>query len=581
MAELKDLLPLSKSLSLLYIDENEEFLRTITTGLKKVFARVDDAADATLGLGYLKVHTYDLVIIDSSSDIMSTENLVKNIRLANKYQEIILTTASKSKDEILSYYRLGISSVQLKPFKTANFLEAIVVLLAKQAHERNYLAPQIEKLNSDLQYERKRIGRFMMNEKNLTKQVDIYKNNVHVNKYIYDLTKLPSRYALQEAIGDTEQAIIYLNIDHFDFINTTYGMGKANKLLKETANKLKLFLPTNTTLYHITADEYVILLDDPVVDQAYLLSNQIQSLFKESAVEFDGHAHYIVFSIGIDSGVGNKLFINSKAASKEARFFGGNQIVIFDIYSEYMKEQRESLYWVGILQKAFDEDKIFTYYQPIVSNDNSKTKHYEVLCRLMDSDNKLIDADKFIQSAKQVGLITQITKTVIDKTFKLFKNNDYNFSINISMHDLHEDYLLQFLEYKCEKYNILSSRVHLEIVEDIIVNKKLQVDKQILGLKNKGFHVIVDDFGTDKSAYSRMFELKAEYIKIDGTFIKELNSDRDHQLIVQSIVNFAKKSGIKTIAEHVESEEIYQIVKSLGIDYSQGYYVGKPSLNLE
>jgi len=148
------------------------------------------------------------------------------------------------------------------------------------------------------------------------------------------------------------------------------------------------------------------------------------------------------------------------------------------------------------------------------------------------------------------------------------------------MHDLHEKYLLNFLEYKCEKYGILPSRVHLEIVEDIIVNKKLQIDTQILELKNKGFHVIVDDFGTDKSAYSRMFELKAEYIKIDGTFIKALDKDKGHQLIVKSIVDFAQKSGIKTIAEHVESEEIYEIVKSLGIDYSQGYYMGKPSLSL-
>ena len=580
MAELKDLLPFSKSLSLLYIDENEDFLRTITTGLKKVFARVDDAVDATLGLGYLKVHTYDLVIIDSNSQIMTIGNLVENIRSLNKHQEIILTTSTNSKDELLAYYQLNLSGLQLKPFKTADFLESILVTLSKQAYTRSYLDPEIQKLNSDLLYERKRIGRFMMNEKTLKKQIDVYKENVHVNKYVYELTKLPSRYALQEAIGGHEQSIIYLNIDHFDFVNTTYGMGKANKLLKETANKLKLFLPTNANLYHITADEYVILLDEPAKDQALLLSSQIQSLFKESTVEFDGHTHYIVFSIGIDSGVGNKLFINSKAASKEARYFGGNQVVVFDIYSEYMKEQRESLYWVGILQKAFDEDKIFTYYQPIVSNDSSQTKHYEVLCRLMDEDNKLIDADKFIGSAKQVGLITQITKTVIDKTFKLFKNNDYNFSINISMHDLHENYLLKFLEYKCEKYGVLSSRVHLEIVEDIIVSKSVNIDKQIVGLKNKGFHVIVDDFGTDKSAYSRMFDLKAEYIKIDGSFIKELNKDEEHQLIVQSIVSYAKKCGIKTIAEHVESKEIYEIVKSLGIDYSQGYYMGKPSLNL-
>jgi len=580
MAELKELLPITKTMSLLYIDENQEFLTTITTAMKKVFTRVDDASDATLGLGYLKVHEYDLVIIDSSSEIMDANNLIKNIRLHNRFQDIILTTPTKSKDELLSLYALNVTALQRKPFKTASFLNTVLEVTSKLKSDRSSLKNELEKLNSDLLYERKRIGRFMMSEKVLHKQIETYKDSVHINKYIYELTKLPSRFALQEALDGKEQSTVYINIDHFDFVNTTYGMGKANKLLKEAAVKLSLFLPKNASLYHITADEFVILLNEPVVNQAADLASQIQSLFKESPVEFDGHTHFVVFSIGIDSGRGNKLFINAKSASKEARYFGGNQIITYDAYSEYMKDQRESLYWVGILKRAFEEDQIFTYYQPIVSNETTATKHYEVLCRLMDDNNNLIDANKFIKSAKQVGLITQITKTVIDKAFKLFTNNDYNFSINISMHDLHENYLLKFLEYKCEKYNILPSRVHLEIVEDIIVNKTSQLDKQVLGLKNKGFHVIVDDFGTDKSAYSRMFELQAEYIKIDGTFIKELTKDKAHHLIVKSIVDFAKSSGIKTIAEHVESEELYNIVKELGIDYSQGYFIGKPSLNL-
>jgi len=149
------------------------------------------------------------------------------------------------------------------------------------------------------------------------------------------------------------------------------------------------------------------------------------------------------------------------------------------------------------------------------------------------------------------------------------------------MHDLHENYLLNFLEYKCKKYNITQSRVHLEIVEDIIMSETDILDRQIIDLKHKGYHVIVDDFGTDKSAYNRMFELEAEFIKIDGSFIKELSRDKSHQIIVKSIVDFAKKSGIKTIAEHVESKEIYEIVKSLGVDYSQGYFMGKPALTLE
>ncbi|SFV64877.1 diguanylate cyclase/phosphodiesterase (GGDEF & EAL domains) with PAS/PAC sensor(s) [hydrothermal vent metagenome] len=461
MAELKDLLPLSKYLSLLYIDENQEFLKSITNVLKKVFSSVDDASDALVGISYLKVHEYDLVIVDSSSAIMSTHNLIKKIQENNPNQEIILTTAEKAQDKLLSFYTLNISALQIKPFKTTLFLDSMLQVLQKLQHHRTYLKPQIEKVNSDLLYERKRIGRFMMNEKTLKQQIDSYKDSAHINKYIYELTKLPSRYGLQDALNGTKQSLLYINIDHFDFVNTTYGMGKANKLLKETALMLKKFLPTNANLYHITADEFVLLLDDPVEKQGLLLASQIQALFKESAVEFDGHSHGIAFSIGIDNGEGNKLFINAKAASKEARHYGGSAIVSYDIHSEYMKEQRESLYWVGVLQKAFDDDKIFTYYQAIVSNNTTKTKHYEVLCRLMDHNNKLVDANKFIRSAKQVGFITQITRIVIDKAFKLFQKNDYNFSINISMHDLHEDYILGFLNYKCEHYGISPSRVIL------------------------------------------------------------------------------------------------------------------------
>jgi len=581
MAELQDLIPLSKNLSLLYIDENQKFLTSITTILRKVFKKVDDASDAILGLDYLKVNQYDLIIVDSTSEIMSASKLFENIHTYNKSQKIILTTQTTSKDELLSLYSLNASSLQRKPFKTSDFLESILEVISILVDTREYLRKDVLKLEEEVTSQKRRIGRFMMNEKTLNAQIDIFRDSVHVNKNIYELTKLPSRYALQEDLKGGEQSIIYINIDHFEFVNMTYGMGKANKLLRETANKLKRFLPRNATLYHITADEYVVLLTEPSQNQAILLAQQMQTLFKESAVEFDGHTQYIVFSIGIDSGIGKKLFINAKAASKEARYYSGNQIVMYNPDSAYMRDQRDSLYWVGVLQKAFDEDRIFTYYQPIISNDSTGTRHYEVLCRLMDTNNKLVDANKFIHSAKQVGLITQITKSVIDRAFKLFSANEYDFSINISMHDLHENYLLKLLEYKCKLYNISPKRVYLEIVEDIIVCKSESIDMQIVDLKRSGFQVIVDDFGTDKSAYNRMFELEAEYIKIDGSFIKELSKDKSHQLIVKSIVDFAKKSGIKTIAEHVESQEIQDIVKALGVDYSQGYFVGKPALSLE
>lgn len=580
MAELKDLHMITKNLSLLYIDENTKFLFNITDALKQIFLRVDETENSTIALSHLKVHKYDIIIADSISTITNAENLIANIREENEFQEIILTTPITDKSELLKLYALNPQHLIQKPFKISELLDVILKISKKMLYQRNYLEKNLQKLKEDTLSDRKLIGRFMLHEKQLQDQIEIYKDTIHLSKNIYQLTKLPSKFALQDALSEGKKSIIYINIDHFDFVNSTYGMGMANKLLKECAKKLTLFAAINATLFHITADEFVILLDKPSENQALLLSQQIQAFFKESAIEFDPHTHFITLSLGIDHGEGKHLFINSKAASKEARYFGGNQIVVYDKNSKYMKEQRESLYWINILKNAFDEDKIFTYYQPIISSDNNTVKHYEVLCRLMDENNRLIDANKFIQSAKQLGFITQITKTVIDKTFKCFTENNYNFSINITMYDLHENYLERFLKYKCERYDIEPSRVHLEIVEDIIVEKTELLDKQILALKEMGFHVIIDDFGTDKSAFNRMFELQAEFIKIDGSFIKELNGDRAHKIVVKSIVEFAKRSGIKTIAEHVESKEVYDIVKELGIDYAQGYFLGKPDINL-
>jgi len=579
MAEIKDLVPYTKSLSLLYVDANEELLAGVVKILRQSFNRVDDANDATAGVSNARINSYDIIILDSVSSIMSISQQVKNIKKLNENQKIIVTLKDSSESEIIELYEMEAFVIK-KPFNISILLDKILSL-SKKISKQKVLEEGNKKLEEELLYERKRIGRFMLNERKLNDKIKLYENNIHINKNIYDLTKLPSRYALNEALNGSPQSLLYVNIDNFDFINTIYGMGKANKILKECAQRLKRFLPRNAELFHITADEFVILLEEPSKNQDKLLADQIHALFKEAAIEFDEYMHFIVFSIGIDRGEGKKLFVNAKSASKEARYFGGDKSVLFSQSSDYMKEQRENFYWIGVLNRAFEEDKIFTYYQPIINNANPEIKHYEVLCRLMDDNNNLIDAKNFINSAKIVGLSTQITRTVIDKTFKLFKSNNFNFSINISMYDLYENYLLDFLKYKCEHYNIDASRVYLEIVEDIIGSTELDIDRQVLALRKSGYRVIIDDFGSEKTMYSRMFDLKAEFIKIDGSFIRELSRDKSYRIIVQSIVDFSKEHGIKTIAEHIESEEIYEITKELGIDYAQGYLFGRPSLKLE
>jgi diguanylate cyclase (GGDEF)-like protein len=581
MVNLQELIKYTKKLSLLYIDENQEILLQNTTELRKIFAQVDDASDATIALSYIKLNNYDIVIVDSKSNIMSIRQLVENIRAKNKFQDIIITTSEDDDKKLLALYSLSVNSLLKKPFTMGSLLQDLLHIAERLSLSNQTNSVDIEKLNEDLQYERKRIGRFMLQEKKLNDKIKSFEEKINIDKNIYELTRLPSRYALQEAINGTEQSLLYINIDHFDFVNSIYGMGKANKLLKECAKRLDMYLSKNAELFHITADEFVILLDNPVENQDKVLAKQIQALFKEAPVEFDEHLHYVIFSIGIDRGQGKQLFVNAKSASREARYYGGDQMIVYNPKSNYMKEQRDNLYWIKVLQQAFEEDKVFVYFQPIIDNKDPKNKHYEVLCRLMDENNKLINADKFIHSAKLIGFITQITKTVIDRAFKMFSQNDYSFSINISMYDLHENYLVDFLEYKCNRYSIERSRVHLEIIEDIILSNSESIDKQIVLLKEKGYKVVIDDFSTEKSFYSRIFDIQAQYIKIDGSFTKDIDKDKAHLMILKGIVEFAKLSGIKTIAEHIEDPKVYEIIKEIGIDYSQGFLLAKPSSKLE
>ena len=178
MAELKELVPYTCKLSLLYMDEDKELLHAITTVLGKVFSRVDDAGDATVAVSYLKANSYDLVIVDSTSDTIEIEQLIDNIKSINKYQHIIVSTKDTPAEDDLNIYSLGVDCVIKKPFAASLMLEKILHITSKLANDRNYLQDEIKKLNDDLLYERKRIGRFMLKEKELKEKIERYESKV-------------------------------------------------------------------------------------------------------------------------------------------------------------------------------------------------------------------------------------------------------------------------------------------------------------------------------------------------------------------------------------------------------------------
>ena len=159
---------------------------------------------------------------------------------------------------------------------------------------------------------------------------------------------------------------------------------------------------------------------------------------------------------------------------------------------------------------------------------------------------------------------------------KFFKDNEYSFAINITREDFMGEYLVEFISYKCDYYGVNPERIYIEILENISTEATTGFLNQIHDLKALGCNISIDDFGVDSSNFSRMMQIKAEILKIDGHFIQQLLEDENAKIIVENIVDFSKKIGAKTVAEYVDSPELHKLVIEMCIDYSQGFFIGEP-----
>jgi EAL domain-containing protein (putative c-di-GMP-specific phosphodiesterase class I) len=186
-----------------------------------------------------------------------------------------------------------------------------------------------------------------------------------------------------------------------------------------------------------------------------------------------------------------------------------------------------------------------------------------------------------MEACKMTGTLSLITRRITANAFKVFSDTNYEFSINITSDDISLGYLEEFLMLHVAKYNINPSRVVLELLEDIVTLTQENMLEQITLLRKRGFKIALDDFGVENSNFSRLLELNPDYLKIDGLFIKDILQNPESELIVETIVGLCKKRGIEVIAEYVHSKEVQEKIESMGIEFSQGYYIGEPKEALE
>lgn len=392
--------------------------------------------------------------------------------------------------------------------------------------------------------------------------------------YTDQLTGCKNVNALHEEIAYKNNcALLKVSLHSFKAFQIYYGIDITNKVLIEFGNAININLPINADLYRSNEDEFSILLKNPSPSQEKILSKQLKAFFEQTPVEVDGFLLKIHTDIGVSTG--KDLIPKADIALSEAK--EGGRIATYNEDSAFIKEQRAHIEWVKIIQEAIMEDRICVHFQPIMNNYNNNINKYEVLCRIQSRDFTLYQPQEFIPSAVVAGRMCDITKVVIDKSFKFFKDNDFAFSINITREDFMAEYLVDYIAYKCDLYQIDPKRIYIEILENISTESAKGCLDQIRALQDLGCNITIDDFGVDSSNFSRMMQINAEVLKIDGHFIQHLLHDNNARIIVENIVEFSKKIGAQTVAEYVDSQELYDAVRKMGINYSQGFYIGKPS----
>jgi len=549
MSAINEVLKLTKDLKILYVEDDESIREQTEMTLSIFFQKVDVAVDGEEGLKKYEKENYDIVFTDISLPKITGLELVKIIKDKNPSQRTILVSAYHNNNSyLLEAVKLGVDGFILKPI------------------DKNQLINTIEKVAKDIMAQKFMSEYQHRLEKEIEKKTEIIKKQLIIN----NLTNLKNRYAFDKYIKNTNnKALILINIDNFESINTIYGYDNGNKVIKTIANRLKSL----ENVFYLGADEFAIVLDETDDKKLYEFAKELQ---KKTSLPIELNDFKIEITLTIGIAKGDDLLKKAHLALKEAKKEGKNRIKFYTPNLSLEKLQEKIQHFTPILKKTIKEKRVEPFFQAIINNNTLEVEKFECLARIVCKDGKIYTPYHFIDVATLTGFLPDITKIMIDKSFQVFKDNNYEFSLNITEIDLSEGYLIDYFNSKLKEYNISSSRVVLEVLEGVSVKGMEHSLNQLKELEKMGFKISIDDFGTQNSNFERVNSIKVDYIKIDGAFVKNIDKDEKSLSIVKTITYFAKSIGAKTIAEFVHNKEVFEKIKSIGIDYSQGYYFSEP-----
>ena len=381
--------------------------------------------------------------------------------------------------------------------------------------------------------------------------------------------------------------LILIQIEDFDVLDKFYNMLIVDKIEKMFGFNLLSYLPNTyifDTIYYFGNGQFALLTDffDFLSTGSNITTylNDFVNNVKESILEIDEIEYDLNVVVSYTFGR-EHLYEDAKCGLDEA--VKRSDIVRYSNDSS-IKEQieaKKNMEVIKMVKIALENYKIISYFQPIINNKTRVVEKYESLVRLVDENGNILSPHAFLDISKKGNYYNKITHRVLENSFKILKQISTKISINLSSLDIEKEETRNILFELLEEHKEDRHRVIFELLEDESVKDFNVIKNFIKKVKSMGVLIAIDDFGAGYSNFERLLEFSPDILKIDGKLVKNIANDVYSKNIVETIVSFTKKQKIITIAEFVENEQIYNILSELGVDYSQGYYFGKPeNINL-
>ncbi len=411
--------------------------------------------------------------------------------------------------------------------------------------------------------------------------------NGNITEYIairYEITDIMNPYKqLKDEIKNAPTPLLlYFKIDNYEDFEGFYE----DAILEELNEKLAVHLTdrlskkfTFDRVYKLGKGKFAVVLDfvkfDKNEDKAIEQLNSACKKIKDINIKLKLLDVNISFLIAL-SGDKENIIKDVELGVVKLRRCSDNIITATGLALKQKERLKNNIKTIYAIRNALTNSRIVSYFQPIIDNKTKNIVKYESLVRLIDEDGKVLSPFFFLEAAKKSNYYLDITSVVLRHSFNILQNSNFEVSINLSALDIEHALMRERIVSLMKECKECSKRLIFELLEDEAVKDFDVVESFIKEIKAFGVKIAIDDFGAGYSNYERLLQYQPDILKIDGSLIKNIETSEYSLSVVKSIVTFAKEQNMQTVAEFIENENIYNIIKELGVDFSQGYYFGKP-----